>query len=52
MTKTVEFHTEEINKKLSGIVSSEEVLEAFNELKKVPYTLTKEDIAAQYDKEK
>ena len=52
MTKTVEFHTEEINKKLSGIVSSEEVIEAYNELKKIPYTLTKEEVAAQYDKEK
>ena len=52
MTKTVEFHSEEINKKLSGIVSSNEVVEALNELKKVPYTLTKEEILAQYDKEK
>ena len=52
MTKTVEFHSEEMNKKLSGIVSSNEVVEALNELKKVPYTLTKEEILAQYDKEK
>ena len=52
MTKTVEFSTDEINKKLHEIVSSKEVIEAVNELKKVPYTLTKDDISAQYDKEK
>ena len=52
VTKTVEFHTEEINKKLHDIVTSEEVIDALNELKKVPYTLTKNDISAQYDKEK
>ena len=52
MTKTVEFHNEETNKKLSGIVSSDEVIEAINELKKIPYTLTKEEISSQYDKEK
>lgn len=52
MTKTVEFSTEEINKKLHDVVSSKEVIEAVNELKKLPYSLTKEEIAAQYDKEK
>ena len=52
VTKTLEFSTEEINKKLHEIVSSKEVLEAINELKKIPYTLTKEEISAQYDKEK
>ena len=50
VTKTLEFSTEEINKKLHEIVSSKEVLEAINELKKIPYTLTKEEISAQYDK--
>ena len=52
ITKTCEFSTEEINKKLHDLVSSNEVIEAINELKKIPYTLKKEDIAAQYDKEK
>ena len=52
MTKTVEFHNEDMNKKINGIVTSEELIEAINELKKVPYTLTKEQILAQYDKEK
>ena len=52
MTKTVEFHNEEMNKKINGIVTSEELIEAINELKKIPYTLTKEQILAQYDKEK
>ena len=48
MTKTVEFHTENINKNLSGIVSSNEVIEALNELKKIPYKLTKDDVLKQY----
>ena len=52
MTKTVEFHTENINKNLSGIVSSNEVIEALNELKKIPYKLTKDDVLKQYDLEK
>ena len=52
MTKTAEFHTENINKNLSGIVSSNEVIEALNELKKIPYKLTKDDILKQYDLEK
>ena len=51
-TKTVEFSSEEINKKMHEIVSKDEIIEAINELKKVPYTLTKEEISAQYDKEK
>jgi len=52
VTKTVEFHNEEINKKIHDIVTSEEVVEALNELKKIPYTLTKKDVSEQYDKEK
>lgn len=52
MTKTVEFHTEEINKKLHDITTSEELLEAIEGLKKIPYTVTKEQVLAQYDKEK
>jgi mono-ADP-ribosyltransferase sirtuin 6 len=52
MTKTLEFQTEELNKKLNEIVSSNEIIEAINELKKIPYSLKKEDIIAQYDKEK
>jgi mono-ADP-ribosyltransferase sirtuin 6 len=52
ITKTIEFSTEEINKKLHDIVSSNEVIDAINELKKIPYTLKKEEISAQYDKEK
>ena len=52
ITKTVEFNTEEINKKLHDIVSSNEIIESINELKKIPYTLTKEEVSSQYDKEK
>ena len=52
MTKTLEFQTEELNKKLNEIVSSNEIIEAINELKQIPYSLKKEDIIAQYDKEK
>jgi mono-ADP-ribosyltransferase sirtuin 6 len=37
---------------LHDIVSSNEVIDAINELKKIPYTLKKEEISAQYDKEK
>ena len=37
---------------MHDIVSSNEVIDAINELKKIPYTLKKEDISAQYDKEK
>ena len=33
------------------IVSKEEIIDAINELKKVPYNLTNDDISAQYDKE-
>ena len=52
ITKTVEFHSDLINKNLSEIVSSNEVIEALKELKKIPYKLTKEEVLAQYDKEK
>ena len=51
ITKTLEFSTEEINKKMHEIVSKEEIIDAINELKKVPYNLTDDDISAQYDKE-
>ena len=52
ITKTVEFNTEETNNKLHDIVSSNDIITSINELKKIPYTLTKEQIITQYDKEK
>ncbi len=52
MTKTLEFQTEELNKKLNEIVSSTEIIESINELKKIPYFLKKEEIVEHYDKEK
>lgn len=52
MTKTIEFSNEATNKKLEGIVTSNEVIQALEDLKKIPYNLTKEEIKLQYDEER
>ena len=52
MVKTLEFSNRETNKKLQEIVSISEVINAIEDLKTVPYTLTREDIKKQYELEK
>ena len=52
MTKTLEFSNENTNKILHGLVDITEITKAIEELKSIPYTLTKEDIKKQYEKEK
>ena len=52
MTKTIEFANEQTNKLLHDLVPIQEIINSIEELKKVPYTLTKEEIKFQYNLEK
>ena len=52
MTKTLEFIDENTNKSLHEIVPINTIIKSIEDLKSFPYKLTKQDIMAQYDKEK
>ena len=52
MTKTIEFNNEKTNNSLHDIISKEEIIKSIENLKSIPYLLTKEDITKQYNLEK